>query len=255
MTWIYDEPAEVYHADPAISSSAAKCYRHGGLRAVRDYLDASVQDSEALRLGRAFHSLALEPEKYDAEVAVKPDGLNLATKEGKAWKAANEHRCIVSHDDDARMRRMLDRLSPACRDALAGTHECVIRTTRGGLPVQCRFDVYAAGAGVDLKTVDCLDNFSRQVEALGYDFSAGWYSMCHELETGKPLEHWAWVVTEKAQPHRSALYIFPYLAQAHAEACEVADAIADAMAFDAWDDLPDLILEWAPAKWSDRYVV
>ena len=80
-TIVYDMPAAQYHAIPAVSKSLlgnfSRTAAHG-----RHALD-NQKDSDALRFGRAFHVLALEPHKFDEECIVKPV-MDCRTKEGKA---------------------------------------------------------------------------------------------------------------------------------------------------------------------------
>jgi hypothetical protein len=48
------------------------------------------EDTDALRLGAAVHTLILEPETWLAQHVVKPEGMTFTTKDGKAWRAEQE---------------------------------------------------------------------------------------------------------------------------------------------------------------------
>ena len=83
----YDMPAAEYHAIPAVSKSLLgkfdRTAAHG------KYALEHPHDSDALVLGRAFHTLSLEPEKAAQELAVAPV-CDKRTKEGKVLFAEFE---------------------------------------------------------------------------------------------------------------------------------------------------------------------
>lgn len=48
------------------------------------------EQTDALRLGAAVHTLILEPEDFLARHVVRPEGIDFRTKDGKAWRAEQE---------------------------------------------------------------------------------------------------------------------------------------------------------------------
>src|SRR5688572_5191051 len=64
------------------------------------------EDTPALGFGRAFHCATLEQELFDDLYVVKPEGLSLATKDGKAWRSQWETQEVLSFEDGDRILRM-----------------------------------------------------------------------------------------------------------------------------------------------------
>lgn len=105
-----------YHAAPYISASKLRTFSTRGPRFYHaKYVSRSTPDepdSEALVFGQVLEDLVqgrgLDREQY----AVKPDGLSFATKEGKAWRAAQQAagKSIVGSDDMQRMDSMRESL-------------------------------------------------------------------------------------------------------------------------------------------------
>lgn len=103
----YDMPAAEYHAIPAVSKSLLgkfdRTMAHG------KYEMDNPSDSDALRFGRAFHVLTLEPQNFDAECAVAPK-CDRRTKEGKnAWadfEAISKGKHILKDEEYALAQEM-----------------------------------------------------------------------------------------------------------------------------------------------------
>lgn len=80
--------SEEYHAHPAISRSQivdvlSRPEHYHARYEARTLVD---EEGAALRFGKLLHLRVLEPERFAAEVAVRPEGLDLRSKEGRAWK-------------------------------------------------------------------------------------------------------------------------------------------------------------------------
>lgn len=135
--------ADAYHADRAIGSSGLKKLKQSPLHYWAAYLDPEREpvDSQALRIGRAWHCAVFEPEHFgdryaanhDAHAATKragllsrllagdlevgnltalPEGLSLTTKEGKALVAQIElaGKVAVADEDHSWLLTWLPRL-------------------------------------------------------------------------------------------------------------------------------------------------
>lgn len=81
----YDRP-EISHSDLKLIDKSLAHYYNKGLH---------VPTPEMIE-GSAFHCYFLEPEKFNSLYAIKPEGLSLATKEGKEWKKENESLITVN---------------------------------------------------------------------------------------------------------------------------------------------------------------
>ena len=85
-------PAEEYHAVPAMSAGGLKRMRQSPAHFYGKQLDPNRPEAgeptPAMKAGTLFHTALFEPATLAARYAIKPEGLSLASKEGKAWKAA-----------------------------------------------------------------------------------------------------------------------------------------------------------------------
>jgi hypothetical protein len=117
-------PAPVYHARPEWGSSALKAMRKGPPARVLWERNARAS-SDAMRFGTAVHAAFLEPLAFRDAYACKPDGMSFATKEGKAWRAEQDGKEIVSFDDYFRVQAICDALGSklgVARALSAATH-------------------------------------------------------------------------------------------------------------------------------------
>lgn len=260
MAIILNEPAESYHANPAIGSTLAKLARKS-LRLFHDTWSglAPREDKACYQVGRIVHLRTLEPCKYALTTRTKGP---LNPKTGKEygrdtnafadWQAANPGVIMVEPYIDLMCERMPETVKDILRD---GQPEVSIRTTYSeSLNVQCRPDWLRDGDVWDLKTIDDADNWERAVRRLDYWFSAGWYQMTMRAE-GMTPKAWRWIFAEKTWPYRWRVVRMSqaYLDHAHEEACRIADLLSHAMESDAWDDEdPGEIVAELPMELSDQ---
>ena len=180
-------------------------------------LQERVEETPAMRLGTLVHAMVLEDKEPTELYAIKPPGLNLATKEGKEWKAAQTLE-IMSYDDLIAALEMKNSIiqNPHAKHALA---QCPIRETPiietiFDVPCKALLDAHGsdgngAWAILDIKTTDDAspDGFGRKVANYHYDFQASFYSAIlaqhHQLET-RPF--WMWIAVEKTAPYTCAVY-------------------------------------------------
>lgn len=92
-----------YHKHNALSASGLKSFMKSPAHYQQYLADKSREDgaesTNAMILGGYIHSLILEPEKAVSEYAIQPDGLSLATKDGKEWKSQNADKIIIKYAD------------------------------------------------------------------------------------------------------------------------------------------------------------
>jgi hypothetical protein len=68
---------------------------------------SEVEPTAATSLGSAAHCLILEgADAFAKFYRVKPEGMNFATKEGKAWRDNGDPREVVTYDDYLRIKNM-----------------------------------------------------------------------------------------------------------------------------------------------------
>lgn len=164
--------------------------------------------SAALAFGSLSHLLTLQPQEFDSQYAVTD--LNLATKEGKAWKAALPDGIqIVKNDDYEKAQMMADavRDHPQAKmlfqDYIA---EEPIYWTFDGVPCKAKPDIVAEVFGhryiADLKTTESVnpEAIRKSIAKWGYHRQAAWYLSGMEA-VGKPCDAFIFIFVEKTYPY------------------------------------------------------
>lgn len=227
-------PIEDYHRSDAVSSSKLRDFRERGAWYYREkYVARAVPDvdTDALAFGRAFDTLLTEgPEVFGTTYVVKPAGLSLATKDGKAWKAENEGKEFITAEDFQRIRGMVDSIlvHPIAADLCLGAEAQVSFrhvSERFGLTLQCRPDFFsrkpnAHSAGRpwlnDIKTTADLTDWVNEsdpgdaragspVWKYGYHRQGGLAQYVCAAEPGIGITSHFLTVIEKQLPHRCAV--------------------------------------------------
>lgn len=97
--WYKDLTNEEYHGSAGTSSSQLKKLIEKTPAHFKQSWSDPPMDSPSVRLGTAVHTLVLEPEKFDAEIAIEPM-VNKRTNAGKAqlaeFEAENAGKTIIS---------------------------------------------------------------------------------------------------------------------------------------------------------------
>ena len=173
----------------------------------------------AMEMGTALHCRVLDgATAFDRQYVKKPDGLSLATKEGKAWKAELGRKKVLSEGgkDDPwgsvqGMTEALGRLAyfdPTQEDYIKHNEVSIYWEWEG---VQCkarldRVDIENSLV-LDLKTTDSVEPelFTKKVVGLGYDFQAAAYSIAAEAAFGKPFK-FIFVCVERKAPYTVSLF-------------------------------------------------
>jgi hypothetical protein len=141
-------------------------------------------DSDTFRVGRAFHTLVLEPEKFDDAYVMWPK-----RRQGKEWDAFEaaaeaEGKTVLTSGQEAKARAMAKytRNHPLVRPYLrdgSPEHTMVWNDPATGIKCKGRADwlSYSMNAVVDLKTARCTDarRFGRQAASLGYHCQGAHY--------------------------------------------------------------------------------
>jgi len=85
-----------YFAAEGMNASSLKWYKKGSQHFEIMRQLKRNKKTKSLDFGDAGHKLLLEPEKFYEEYTVKPEGMSFVNKEGKAWKAENENKTILT---------------------------------------------------------------------------------------------------------------------------------------------------------------
>lgn len=173
---------------------------------------AEREQSPAMAFGTAFHKYALEGHvAFDAEYAVKPEDMSFATKEGKAWRAENATKQIVSAADFATIRAMTSAVfeKPLTGAMLAGARpEVTLVREEAGVWLKSRPDAMndKRRIAVNLKTCESAadDDVRKAIEAYGgtYYVSA---ALCLDMLKALTGDDWSYVFVfvEKTPPYES----------------------------------------------------
>jgi exodeoxyribonuclease VIII len=223
------ESNEVYHANPAISHSKLETFRRRPALYCKKHVTKEIRPeapTAAFRIGSAGHTLILEPTEWTNRYAIKPEGIDRRTKDGKEkwaeFEMANLGKTVIDQEEAAQVTAMATavRNNPLASILLgAGSPELSWRTA-GKLPLQCRTDWFnAAGCELtegrayvaDVKTVESLNvgeygSFERSVFNFGYHRQAGFYLPLITEILSKPVFDFFFVAVEKCEPYGVAVY-------------------------------------------------
>ena len=220
------------------------------------------EPSASMMLGTAAHCYILEgAEAFHQRFAVKPEGLNFSTREGKAWREEQGDRQIVSFGDHMRivgMREGLMRNADARRLLEAGGRAEVTMVSKDeetGLTLLCRPDLYIARAGlaVNLKTTASpAPNAWRKTAAnLRYDLGDAMSRLVAGILGIQRPSH-CFMVVGSDEPHLG------YVAALAADAASAADQqlrqmlrrFAKSVADDSWPGYTDGVVEIGLPQWA-----
>lgn len=190
-TGVWDVDAAAYHADTAfVNHSSLEVLRKSPRRYHARYVAgtlAAPAPSEAMQLGTWLHRAVLEPERWPGSFAVRPEGIDRRTKQGKLdWEwfqleAAGKD--ILTGDQAKQVLAMRDAVlqHPLARGWLSqrGLSEQPIRwqdpTT--GLWCKALLDRVCGGVVFDLKTATepTPDVWARSAAVYGYHRQSAHY--------------------------------------------------------------------------------
>lgn len=198
---------EAYHKSAGVSKSQLDQFAKSPAHYLAS-LTTPRKETEAMRIGTLFHTLALEPEK--ANFVVGPN-INKNTKEWKAFRAEAEAagQVVIDEGDNAMLQGMVASIKnhPAASALLSGPGiaegSCWWYDERSGELCRCRPDFYREGGIlVDLKTTEdaSLAGFTKSVANFRYAVQAAMYADGVETSTGMPIKAFAFIAVEKQPP-------------------------------------------------------
>jgi len=208
-----------YHAHKAISKSKLDAARKSG-RHLADMLFGPPRESKPhFDLGTVLHASALPGEDADEIAVRKPEGMDMRTKEGKAFLAEHKGKIILNASDAYSLDQMMLSLREHPFSAglvngdLKGKAEqsffCTDAET--GLELKARPDFILDDYSLilDLKTtVDASPKgFQRSVANYRYFVQASHYLDVIEGATGTRPQAFLFVAVEKTRPFSTAVYM------------------------------------------------
>jgi len=271
------ESGAEYHANPAISHSKLECFRRRPALYHKKYIAKTIERDEpstAFRVGSAAHCSVLEPNEWAKRYAVKPEGIDRRTKEGKEkwaqFEEQNAGKTIIDQDEAATVLKMRDAVFENKLGAQLlgrGVPEATWRTG-GSMPLQCRSDWFNADGCeltegrpyvADLKTVESLDdetfsNFERAVFRWGYHRQAGFYLPLLTELWSKPVFDFFFIVVEKCEPFGVAVFRLTDDAVALGQDETVADLrdLKRCIDNDTWPNIDPVVREIGVPSWYGK---
>lgn len=203
-----DMPAELYHADPALSSSGAKKLLPPSCPAIFDYERTHGQERRnEFDIGTAAHTLLLgfgpEPHVIDAK-----NYLTKAAKEEREAAYARGDVPLLPHEFDAVQQMVAKaRLHPRVAELLGhGNAERSLFWTdkQTGVPCRARPDWLRDDCLVDYKTTTSVApaHIAKAVAEFGYHSQASWYlDASSELGLLPADAPFYFIFQAKAPPH------------------------------------------------------
>ena len=227
----FDLPPEVYYGDAALSQTVAKA----GERS-RAHMKAAIdrnddEPSDAQLVGSLTHHFVLTPNAPLDHLAIKPDGMTFASKEGKAWKKEQIEagKQIVTGAQIGKSLGIAKAIAahPDCRAIFANGKPEV--SLFGDMPldwregdvhpsvrVKARIDWLPIGSNAlcDVKTCTDArtgelgdDGFSNHVFKWGYHIQASWYiDLWNLLNPQDRRETFVLIAVEKDPPYAVCPY-------------------------------------------------
>lgn len=206
-----------YRAHPACNFSSLKYL----LKSPAHYqaaLNEPRTETPAMLLGTLTHSVALEGKELRDIATIKPTGMRLNTKDGKAWlESQNPNLLVIGEDEAMDIAGMAASIqaNPHARHALSQCQhrETPVLSTIHGVDCKALLDAHGTDGVewciVDLKTTDDAspEAFARKVANLHYDMQAALY--CAALSRAEQIEsrpYWLWIAVEKTPPYACAVY-------------------------------------------------
>lgn len=217
----YLQPDLAYRKEPSHAQSLVKHI----LKSPAHYQAAKARKfapTLTMQIGSALHCLALEGgEQFERDFILKPEGLSLATKEGKAWKEENKSKTVLSKSDQyqswdavhgmTESLRRLEWFDPSQED-YRKFNEVSLYWDADGLPCKCRLDRLLLGDSsaviLDLKTTDSIEpsQFLKKIVGdLNYLFQAAWYIDGVQQVFGVPAT-FVFIGIERAAPYVMGIF-------------------------------------------------
>lgn len=264
-----DMPAEEYHGIAAMSAGGLRRMRQSPAHFYGKQLDPNRPESEptpAMKAGTLFHTVLFEPGEIDSRYIVKPYGLNLSTKEGKAWKASLPTGLeIIDADQFLKARTQAERVR-ALPDVAALLQDGAPEASafwideRTGELCKCRPDwTSTTRDGVILiDGKSCPDaspeGFARTAWNMSYLHTAAWYVDGYEAATGQKVLGYVFAAVEHEWPYVAAPYMVPedVLDMARAENRRLLDLYAECKRAGSWPGYAQGVQLITLPAWAQR---
>ncbi len=254
-----------YHATPAVSNSVLSAMHRSPAHCYALHVAPNRKPSAptaAMSAGTLAHCAILEPDALLERYIVRPDGLDLRTKDGKAWRDALPAGVQMIGADEwaaAIAQRDAVRAVPELAELLAtGFAEVSAfwQDAETGLACKCRpdwVDTLSDGRVIllDVKTAQEVSpaGFVRSVVRYGYHRQAAWYSAGYAKAAGVEVAGFVFAAVSSAHPFIAAAHTLDddFLRIGENECRELLDEYADCKLTGRWPAFPGMNLLSPPA--------
>lgn len=260
-------PAEQYHADPGVSNGMLKSLADSPAHCYLRHLAPNRPPNaptDAMSLGTLAHAFVLEPEAVGKRYAVKPRGMNFATKEGKAWRDQQTLEIVSQDNVDAAgaMVAAIKRvkvLSSLLAQGEAETSAFGICSSTG-LRRRARPDwLHWTGPkrciALDIKTINELtpDTVQRAIATYGYHRQAAHYTATLEA-CGFEVDEFVFGFVSSTYPYIAVAYVLDdeTAEQGRDEVAELMDKFAACQRDNFWPAFGEGYQLTGLPKWAKR---
>lgn len=203
-----DYQAATDHLSKTMLSVGGDCWA----KFKHQFVDGNYQSKEttSLSVGSAVHTIALEPEKWDAEYYILPENYDGRTTAGKTMKAEADEsgKTVLKYQEVQNIYGMADAIKkhPLALGLLesAGHVESSIFWEQDDVKFKCRPDLMRNdGLIVDLKTCRTANPrmFARDAWNFKYHLSVALTCRGYEALYGKPPEEYVFMCIESEAPY------------------------------------------------------
>lgn len=266
---VLNMPDSEYRKAPGLSQSALKEFAISPARYKASLLEKR-EVTPAMAMGILVDELLFTPDE-PSRIAIRPEGLDMRTKDGKAWKAANAHlEADVTREQSIEANWMVRSIryhamagkAFACGKAQVSCFREYTAANGRTIQLKGRLDFVNDGnAIVDLKT--CEDarpwQFAKHAEAYGYFTQAAFYAdflwnpLCEALGTPSEQKSQSVIVAvEKRAPFDVMVYSVSEATRSNygIQIRAMLDRYAECEASGQWPGYPTEIQELEPPKWA-----
>jgi len=218
----------------------------------------------AMEIGTALHCKVLEgDDTFDASYVLKPEGISLATKEGKEWKASIGRKRALTEggrdDSWGAVRGMTESLRKLAwfdgsQPNYRKFNELSLYWDWNNIPCKARLDRLLVDEGIvlDLKTTDSIEShvFLKKVIGFKYDFQAAFYAKAAEIAFGKKFR-FIFVAVERKAPYTVDLFeVSDYMMEEASNKCDLAiSRLAGCLVSDEWPNREPVIHQLDYPAW------
>ncbi len=210
-----------YNAIPALRSSLVTTINKKTMAHAKAQIDGVFEQTDAMRIGSAFHDYLLRAELFKTKWAILPEGHKGTTKEGKELKAtleATHGENILKHDDLSELMLMsagvkANSFSKVLLENVTDT-ELTLVWNEDGVDCKARIDAVCKFGDktllLDLKTARAgdKDDFERSLVNYGYHIQSAHYlagaKACGLIKGDN--NDFIHIVVEKDAPYLTANY-------------------------------------------------